>query len=59
MLNIPDIQIKDEYQSDIELLRDYKKSYRKTFRLLRHRDLKRKLDRETLSIRCKVLFHIF
>ncbi len=59
LLELEDVEIKEIYKDDITLLRDFKKSYKKTFKLLKHKDLKRKLDRETLSIKCKVLFHIF
>ena len=49
-----------KYVEDLELLRDYKKSCGNTFRLLRHRDSKSIWwDRTTMSIRCKILFHIF
>lgn len=48
------------YTEDLELLRDFKKSYKNTFRLLRHRDSHDKFgDRTTMSIRCKILFHVF
>lgn len=53
-------QIREEYRKDLELLRDFKKSMRGTCRLLRHPDSQgRLLDRTVLSIRCKILFHIF
>ncbi|WP_407451619.1 glycosyltransferase family 2 protein [Fibrobacter sp.] len=48
------------YQKDVELLRDYKKNYKKTIELLRHPDTHDiPWDRTTLSIRCKILFHLF
>lgn len=48
------------YQKDVELLRDYKKSFKKTIQLLKHSDSHDKpWDRTTLSIRCKILFHLF
>lgn len=48
------------YQKDVELLRDYKKSLKKTIQLLKHPDSHDKpWDRTTLSIRCKILFHLF
>lgn len=47
------------YYEDVCLLRDYKKSIFKTIKLLTHRDLHNKIDRCTLSIYCKILFHIF
>ena len=47
------------YQKDIELLRDYKKNYKKTIQLLKHPDSHDiPWDRTTLSIRCKILFHL-
>ena len=49
-----------EYVQDLELLRDFKKSWKNTIQLLKHPDSKNSLfDRTTLSIRCKILFHIF
>lgn len=49
-----------EYLADMELLRDFKKSWSGTQKLLRHPDSKgRLLDRTVMSIRCKILFHIF
>ena len=48
------------FQKDVELLRDYKRNYRKTFQLLKHPDSHDiPWDRTTLSIRCKILFHLF
>ena len=48
------------YQKDVELLRDYKKSFKKMIQLLKHPDSHDKpWDRTTLSIRCKILFHLF
>ena len=48
------------FQKDVELLRDYKKSYKKTIQLLKHPDSHDiPWDRTTLSIRCKILFHLF
>lgn len=48
------------YREDILLLRDFKKSFANTVRLLKHPDSKGSLrDRTVLSIRCKILFHIF
>ena len=48
------------FQKDVELLRDYKKNYKKTIQLLRHPDSHDvPWDRTTLSIRCKILFHLF
>lgn len=53
-------QIREEYRKDLELLRDFKKSMRGTYRLLRHPDSQGRLsDRTVMSIRCKILFHIF
>lgn len=52
--------VKKEYINDLVLLRDYKKSWIKTLKLLSHPDSKDKwYDRTTMSIRCKILFHIF
>lgn len=48
-----------QYKADLELLRDFKKSYKKTFELLAHPDTKDEWNRTTLSIRCKILFHVF
>lgn len=48
------------FQKDVELLRDYKKNYKKTIQLLKHPDSHDiPWDRTTLSIRCKILFHLF
>ena len=48
------------YQKDVELIRDYKRNYKKTIQLLKHSDSHDKpWDRTTLSIRCKILFHLF
>lgn len=48
------------FQKDVELLRDYKRNYKKTVQLLRHPDSHDiPWDRTTLSIRCKILFHLF
>lgn len=53
-------QIREEYRSDMELLRDFKKSWSGTVKLLQHPDSQgRLLDRTVMSIRCKILFHIF
>ena len=53
-------KIKGCYLSDLILLRDYKKNWLNTFKLLRHRDSHdRFMDRTTLSIRFKILLHIF
>ena len=52
--------IHPQYREDILLLRDFKKSFANTLRLLKHPDSKGSLlDRTVLSIRCKILFHIF
>lgn len=52
--------IKDEFLDDICLLRDYKKSFCNTIKLLKHPDSHDlPWDRTTVSIRCKILFHIF
>lgn len=48
------------YLSDLILLRDYKKKWSNTFNLLRHPDSHYIfMDRTTLSIRCKILMHVF
>lgn len=44
---------------DFVLLRDFKKSLKNTIKLLKHKDSKNVLDRTTLSIRFKILLHIF
>ena len=57
---IRNAQIKKEYISDLYLLRDYKKSMSNTLRLLKHKDSHDVfLDRTTLSIRFKILLHVF
>ena len=49
-----------KFSDDIKLLSDYKKSFAKTIKLLRHKDSKDKFfDRTTLSIRSKIFFHLF
>lgn len=53
-------RILPQYRDDVLLLRDFKKSFANTIRLLQHPDAKGPLtDRTVLSIRCKILFHIF
>lgn len=52
-------EIKEKYVDDIILLQDYKKSLKKTIRLFRHKDVRNKISRTSLSIRMKILFHIF
>lgn len=47
------------YREDIMQLRDFKKSYINTFKLLSNPDAKDGFNRTALSIRCKILFHIF
>lgn len=48
------------YREDLILLRDFKKSLGNTFALLRHPDTKGKwTDRTVMSIRSKILLHIF
>lgn len=52
--------IKKENESDLILIRDFKKSVWNTIRLLRHPDTHDVFwDRTTMSIRCKILFHVF
>lgn len=54
------IDLSNPYYGDLVLLRDYKKSYRNTFRLLDHPQSKSTfMDRTTLSIRSKIFFHVF
>lgn len=53
-------KVKEEYISDLTLLRDYKKNWTKTILLLCHPDSHGIfLDRTTLSIRFKIFFHVF
>lgn len=53
-------KIKLKYLEDICLLRDYKKTWKNTFKLLKHPDSHGVfMDRTTISIRCKILFHVF
>lgn len=59
LIEVANEHIKDEFMDDIILLRDYKKSFGKTIKMFRHKDVKRKISRTSLSIRCKILFHIF
>ena len=47
------------FQKDILILKNYKKSFRNTWKLLMHSDLRHKVDRCSLSIWCKVLFRLF
>lgn len=57
---IQNANIKSEYLRDICLLRDYKKNWRNTIKLLRHPDSHDvQFDRTTLSIRSKILLHVF
>jgi len=48
-----------EYLQDVQLLETYKRSSRLTMRLLNHPDTKETLDRTTISIRAKILLHLF
>lgn len=51
---------KQEYTKDLELLRDFKNSFGETLELLRHPDTKgNPFDRTVMSIRSKILFHVF
>ena len=51
---------KQEYTKDLELLRDFKNSFGETLKLLRHPDTKgNPFDRTVMSIRSKILFHVF
>ena len=47
------------FLEDVRLLRDFKKSPVRTWQLFRHPALKHKLDRESASIYCKILLHLF
>lgn len=59
-LRVGGAEMCSEYRRDMELLRDFKKSWGSTCKLLQHPDSKgRLLDRTVMSIRCKILFHIF
>ena len=52
--------VREQYVADLELLRDFKKNCKNTIRMLRHPDSRgKRFDRTTMSIRCKILFHIF
>lgn len=53
-------KIKREYKGDLCLLRDFKKSWNNTIKLLRHPDTHDvRFDRTTMSIRAKILLHLF
>ena len=53
-------RIHPEFKEDILLLRDFKNSRKNTWKLLKHPDTQGKpWDRTTMSIRCKIFFHIF
>ena len=53
-------RVKEKYVADLKLIRDYKKSIQNTFRLLRHPDTHDVwYDRTTLSIRFRILLHVF
>lgn len=53
-------RVKKTCEEDLLLLRDYKKSWVNTMRLLKHPDSHDVfLDRTTLSIRSKILLHLF
>ncbi len=52
--------VKDIWVNDLVLLRDFKKSWRNTIKLLHHPDTRGVWgSRTTMSIRCKILFHVF
>ena len=52
--------VKDQWIMDLGLLRDFKKNWKNTFSLLRHKDTHGTFgSRTTLSIRSKILFHLF
>lgn len=49
-----------EYKNDLELLRDFKKSFANTMQLLKHPETKGSpFDRTVMSIRSKILFRVF
>lgn len=59
-LRVAGDRIHPQYREDITLLRDFKKSFSNTLRLLKHPASQGSLtDRTVLSIRCKILLHIF
>lgn len=49
----------EHFKEDVQLLKDYRKNWRNTWKLLRHPDLVHKLDRCGLSIYCKIGFRLF
>lgn len=51
--------VKNEWEEDVQLLERYRKSVSNTLKLLNHRDVRKKLDPESLSIHCKILFRLF
>lgn len=53
-------KIKNEWVNDLTLLKNYKNNYWNTIRILMHKDSHDIFcDRTTMSIICKILFHIF
>lgn len=53
-------QVKERYKGDLILLSTYKENYIKTFKMLLHPDSFYIIgNRTTMSIRCKILFHVF
>lgn len=60
ILCVSKILVDDQKYADFELLATYKQSIFKTFKLLLHKDLKNDFwDRTTLSVRCRILFHLY
>lgn len=54
-----DLNLKIKYIDDINTLVKFKRSLINTFRLLLHPDLRRKFDRCTISVYCKIFLHLF
>ncbi len=52
-------KVSKKWKDDVFLLRDYKKNMTNTLRLLNHRDIRKNIDPEMLSIHCKILFRLF
>lgn len=51
--------VKKEWEEDVQLLESYRKSIKNTLKLLKHKDVRKKPDPESLSIHCKILFRLF
>ena len=52
-------RISEKQRADLILVSTFKKRFRNTCMLLRHPETKKKFGREMLSIRAKILFHLF